>query len=123
MQQSTALFQLKFVNKSRERCQSETKVVDRVYKTDLPRLKRKLEELKEGFSKIGPSRTDWVGLRIDPLLRHADSLERLSRSEEFSEEFSHLRRGVALFRSDLVYLRGNVEALQKLLESERRSAK
>ena len=98
-------------------------MVDRVYKADLPRLKKKLEELKERYVEIGPSRTDWVRLRIDPLLRHADSLERLLHSEEFSEEFSHLRKGVALFHSDLVYLRENVEELEKLLESERRPAR
>ena len=98
-------------------------MVDRVYKADLPRLRKALEELKEGFSRLGPSRTDWVGLRIDPLIRHLDSLERLANSKEFSQEFSRLRKGVVLFHSDLVYLRENVKGLERLLESEKRPSK
>ena len=95
-------------------------MVDRVYKADLPRLRKALEELRAGFSGLGQSKTDWVKLRIDPLLRHADSLERLLTSKEFSPEFLRLRKGVALFHSDLVYLRENVKELQKLLQAERR---
>lgn len=98
-------------------------MVDRVYKTDLPRLRKALEELRQNFSGLSPSKTDWVKLRIDPLLKHLDSLEQLLNSKEFSAEFSHLRKGVALFHSDLVYLRKNVEELEKLLQSERKSMK
>ena len=98
-------------------------MVDREYKTDLPRLRKALEELRENFSSIGPSKTDWVKLRIDPLLKHLDLLEHLLNSKEFSSEFSHLRKGVALFHSDLVYLRKNVKELEKLLQSEKKSLK
>lgn len=97
-------------------------MVDRVYKEDLPLLRIALEELRRDFSKVD-SRTDWVRLRIDPLLEHLDSLERLSRSGEFSQEFSRLRRGVKLFLSDLVYLRENVKGLQELLKSEKNRRK
>jgi molecular chaperone GrpE (heat shock protein) len=96
-------------------------MVDRVYKEDLPRLRKALEELREDFSALGSSKTDWVKLRIDPLLKHLDSLEQLLHSREFSQEFSHLRKGVELFHSDLLYLRENVKGLKKLLQSERKS--
>jgi hypothetical protein len=95
-------------------------MVDRVYKEDLPRLRNKLENLRADFSELGPSGAIWAGLRIDPLLKHLDTLERLMHSEQFSGEFSRLTKGVELFHSDLVYLRQNVKGLQKLLLSERR---
>jgi len=96
-------------------------MVDRVYKADLPRLRKALEELRENFSDLGSSETDWVKLRIDPLLKHLDSLERLLHSNEFLREFSHLRKGVVLFHSDLAYFRENVKGLEKLLVSEKKS--
>lgn len=98
-------------------------MVDRVYKEDLPRLRMALEELRVRFSALGPSTTDWGKLRIEPLLRHVDSLEQLLNSEEFSPEFSRLRKGVVMFHSDLVYLRENVRALEEVLQSERKSLK
>jgi len=98
-------------------------MVDRVYKEDLSRLRKALEELRVNFSNIDSSKTDWAKLRIDPLLKHLDSLEQLLHSAEFSREFSHLRKGVALFHSDLVYLRENVKELKKLLQSEKKSSK
>jgi hypothetical protein len=55
------------------------------------------------------------------LLDHVKSLERLLRSPTFARETARLRRGVVMFRSDLVYLRENVKALKKILEIERRS--
>lgn len=97
-------------------------MVDRVYKEDLPRLRTALEELRENFSDLDSSKTDWVKLRIDPLLKHLDSLEQLLHSGEFSREFSHLRKGVLLFHSDMVYLRENVKGLKKLLQSEKKSS-
>jgi hypothetical protein len=97
-------------------------VVDRAYKTDLPKLRDSLQRLKEGFSDLGQTNTDWTTLRIDPLLDHLDALERLLHSREFSSEFSRLTKGVVLFHSDLVYFRTNVQGLKKLLESERRSS-
>jgi len=94
-------------------------MVDRVYKTDLPRLRKALEKLRDDFSKVESSKTDWTRLRIEPLLKHLDSLEQLAHSVEFSQEFSRLRKGVTLFHSDLVYLRENVKGLEKLLQSEK----
>jgi len=98
-------------------------MVDSVYKTGLPRLRKALERLKENFSNLDSSKTDWTKLRIEPLLKHLDSLEEILNSREFSREFSRLRQGVELFHSDLVYLRANVEALEKALQSEKNSLK
>jgi hypothetical protein len=98
-------------------------MVDRVYKADLPRLRKALEKLKEEFADRNPSRTDWTRLRIEPLLKHLDSLQELLQSEEFSREFSHLRKGVRLFHSDLVYLRENVKGLEEVLRSEKSRSK
>jgi hypothetical protein len=96
-------------------------MVDRVYKAELPRLRNALEKLRENFSDLDSSTTDWTKLRIEPLLKHLDSLEQLLHSEEFSGEFSRLRKGVRLFHSDLVYLRENVKGLEKVLQSEKKS--
>jgi molecular chaperone GrpE (heat shock protein) len=98
-------------------------MVDRVYKASLPRLKADLERLREEFSRLGSTKTDWIELRIDPLLRHLDTLEELLRSEKHSLESSRLRKGVTLFHSDLVYLRENVRGLERVLDSERKSQK
>ncbi len=97
-------------------------MVDRVYKADLPRLRKALEKLKVEFSDLD-SKTDWTKLRIDPLLKHLESLEQLLHSPEFSQEFSRLRKGVGMFHSDLVYLRENVKGLEKVLRSEKKPAK
>jgi uncharacterized protein (UPF0216 family) len=92
-------------------------MVDRVYKHDLPRLRKTLEELRDGFSRI-ETRTDWSRIRIEPLLKHIESLEEVLASDDFSKESSRLTNGVAVFHSDLVYFRTNVQVLKKLLESE-----
>ena len=94
-------------------------MVDRVYKGGIPELRKALERLRQEFSRED-SRTDWVHLRIDPVLKHAKELERLVASRKFAREFSRLTKGVALFHSDLVYLRANVQALQRLLRAERK---
>jgi predicted RNase H-like nuclease (RuvC/YqgF family) len=93
-------------------------MVDRVYKAQIPALRNTLEKLREDFVNLG-SKTDWTKLRIEPLLRHLESLEELLESEEFSREFSRLRKGVELFHSDLVYFRTNVKGLKKILQSEK----
>jgi len=93
-------------------------MVDRVYKNGLPQLKNALEKLREDFANLG-SKTDWTRLRIEPLLRHLESLEELLESDEFSRELSRLTKGVELFHSDLVYFRTNVKGLKKLLQSEK----
>jgi hypothetical protein len=98
-------------------------MVDRVYKLALPRFRTDLERLRRDFSSLGMTKTNWVELRIDPLLRHLDSLEQLLHSKEHSLESSRLRMGVAMFHSDLVYLRENVEGLERVLRSERKSLK
>ena len=94
-------------------------MVDRVYKHDLPALRNALEKLSGDFSNLG-SKTDWAKLRIEPLLRHLESLEQSLESKEFSRESSRLTKGVELFHSDLVYFRTNVKGLKKILESEKR---
>jgi hypothetical protein len=95
-------------------------MVDRVYKASLPAFKESLNRLKVEFSEVG-SGTDWTTLRIDPLLRHVDSLERILNSREFSRESSRLTRGVVFFHSDLEYLRKNIQGLEALLESKKPS--
>jgi hypothetical protein len=94
-------------------------MVDRVYKGAIPALKKDLEQLRKEFTKL-KSNTDWAHLRVDPVLKHAGELRRLVSSRRFSSEFARLNKGVALFHSDLVYLRTNVKELQKLLETERK---
>jgi len=94
--------------------------MDRSYMEDIPKTKRALEELKKEFSGVA-STTDWAKLRIEPLLDHVKSLERLLRSPKFARETARLRRGVVMFHSDLVYLRENVKALKQVLDVERRS--
>jgi len=98
-------------------------MVDRVYKEDLPKSRKKLQDLKQEFAKLGPSGTRWARLRIDPLLVHIDTLEHLIHSDEFAGESSILPKGVELFHSDLVYLRQNIKGLHNLLLSERRRLK
>ena len=95
-------------------------MVDRVYKSGLPELRNALETLREEFSNLG-SKTDWTKLRVEPLLRHSESLVKLLESEEFSREASRLRKGVVLFHSDLVYFRTNVKGLKKILQSEKKA--
>jgi hypothetical protein len=94
-------------------------MVDRVYKHDLSRLRATLEGLRIEFSGVD-SKTDWVKLRIDPLLKHTQSLEQVLDLEEFSQESSRLRTGVTMFHSDLVYLRSNVKTLKEILQVEKR---
>jgi hypothetical protein len=94
--------------------------MDRSYKEDIPKAKRALGKLKKEFSGVA-STTDWTKLRIEPLLDYVESLERLLRSPKFARETARLRRGVAMFHSDLVYFRENVKALKKILEVEKRS--
>ena len=94
--------------------------MDRSYKEDIPKTRRALEKLRQEFSGVA-STTNWTKLRIEPLLDHVKSLERLLRSPKFARETARLRRGVVMFHSDLVYLRVNVKALKEILEVERRS--
>lgn len=90
-------------------------MVDRVYKSAWPALRKALLELKTEFSRIEPT-TDWVRLRIDPLLRHLELLEKTVRSWEGAR----LRGAVPMLHSDLVYFRKNVEGLKRVLSSEQR---
>jgi len=98
-------------------------MVDKVYKSALPRYRADLLRLRKDFSSLGSTRTNWIELRINPLLRHLDSLENLLHSEEYSLESSRLRKGVMLFHSDLIYLRDNIRGLERVLRSERKSLK
>jgi len=92
-------------------------MVDRVYRSGIPALRKELEALRGEFSTLH-LKTDWVRLRIVPLLKHARELERLVSSQRFSREYSRLSRGVAQFHSDLVYLRTNSKELRKILQIE-----
>jgi hypothetical protein len=96
-------------------------MVDRVYQSDLPQLRKALADLKARAARLG-SRTDWANLRVAPVLAHAENLERLLKSRTHAREIARLHKGVALFHSDLVYLRTNVKLLEQLVESEARSA-
>ncbi len=94
-------------------------MVDRVYRADIPRLREALVRLEGEFSAIDKG-SDWARLRIEPLLRHAEALEELLGSPGFSDESSRLRGIVEMLHSDLVYLRENVKALEKILESKKK---
>ena len=94
--------------------------MDRSYKEDVPHAKRALEGLKKDFSGVA-STTDWVRLRVEPLLGHVKALDRLLKSPKFARETARLRRGVVMFHADLVYLRENVKTLKRILEDERKS--
>lgn len=89
-------------------------MVDRVYKRALGDFRADLGELREGFRRI-ESKTDWNGLRVEPLLKHVDSLEAIIKSERFASEVSRLKWGVSMFHADLVYLRHNILELRKTL--------
>lgn len=97
-------------------------MVDRVYKSSLPRFANQLNELRKEFSDLD-SKTDWVKLRIDPLIRHLNSLEGLLENRQYSGEFARLTKGVASFHADLVYFRTNIEELGKILRAEKRSVR
>ncbi len=94
--------------------------MDRSYKEDVPALRRALEALRREFARLD-SRTDWKRLRIEPLLAHARGLERLMKSPKFARETSRLPGGVAMFHSDLVYLRNNVKTLRAILRKATRA--
>jgi len=93
-------------------------MVDRVYRSDLPRLRKILLNMKKELSQMGPS-TDWVRLRIDPLLAHVDQLRAMIRIWDSSRR----RGGVPMLHSDLIYFRENVKGLKLVLASERRRSR
>ena len=95
--------------------------MDRTYKQDIPFVTKRLEHMRDEFAGVD-SKTDWTMLRIEPLLEHAKSLDRLIHAKHFARETARLRRGVAMFHADLVYFRENVYELKKLLESEKKRA-
>jgi hypothetical protein len=91
-------------------------MVDRVYKTDIPAVRKALEKLRAEFSKLDTA-TDWTKLRVDPLLRHVKQLEQQLQNQGSSR----LKRGVTMFHSDLVYFRQNLKGLNVVLQSEKKS--
>lgn len=93
-------------------------MVDRVYKGAIPSFRAALRDLKREFSELRP-RTDWNRLRVEPLLKHVESLQAILESPRFSQEVSRLTRGTPMFHSDLAYLRENVKALQDVLRREK----
>lgn len=92
--------------------------MDRVYLAGIPRYAKDLEELRAEMADL-KSKTDWVKLRVEPLLAHAESLNRLLKSPRFAKETGRLRKGVAMFHADLVYLRTNLKELKAILAAER----
>ena len=66
--------------------------MDRSYKEDIPKTKKALEKLKKEFSGVA-STTDWTRLRIEPLLDHVKSIERLLRSPKFARETGTVKKG------------------------------
>jgi hypothetical protein len=95
--------------------------MDRVYKSDIPASVSELERLQREFARLDRA-TDWNKLRIEPVLAHAKSLDRLLRSTEFARETARLRRGVGMFHADLVYLRENIRGLKAVLAAETKSS-
>jgi len=93
--------------------------MDRSYKEDIPKFRAILEEMREEFAEIGAT-TNWTGLRIEPLLEHALRLDHIMKSPKFVRETARLRKGVAMFHADLVYLRTNIKELKALLVEEKR---
>ena len=94
--------------------------MDKAYKSDIPRHKKTLLDLKREFLRISTS-TDWTKLRIEPLLKHVSALERLLLAPQFSSESARLRKGVVMFHADLVYIRANIKALKEILAAETKS--
>jgi hypothetical protein len=90
-------------------------VVDKVYKKNIPSLRKAIEQLRKQFSSI-KSKTDWTKLRIQPLLQHAKQLELQLKTQGTAR----LNRGVRMFHSDLVYLQQNVNGLKVVLASEKK---
>lgn len=95
--------------------------MDRVYKGAFRSFRAELEELRDGFAQI-ESKSDWNRLRVEPLMKHVDSLEAIMKSKRFSGEVSRLRRGVSMFHSDLVYFRDNIRELRKILRLAQRAS-
>ena len=91
-------------------------MVDRVYKANIPALRKSLEKLKKEFSGLR-STTDWTRVRVEPLIRHAKQLE----GQLKKQGSARLSKGVGMFHSDLVYLRDNVTALKRIAQSEKES--
>jgi hypothetical protein len=93
-------------------------MVDRVYRADLPELRKSLLDLRRDFFDLDTS-TDWVRLRINPLLAHIDQLRAVIRIWDSSR----LRGAVPLLHADLVYFRNNVRGLRRILASEQRMSR
>ena len=91
------------------------RMVDRVYRTNLPSLRKSLLNMRREFSALDTS-TDWVRLRVDPLLAHIDQLRAMIGIWDSSRH----RGAVPLLHADLVYFRKNVRGLRRVLAVERR---
>lgn len=92
--------------------------MDRVYKEDVPAAIEALEQLRAELTELTP-RTDWIGLRIEPLLAHARALVAVMRSPRHARATTRLSRGVVMFRSDLIYLRDNLRSLRAIVAAEK----
>ena len=88
--------------------------MDRSYKEDIRKFKAALEQLKKNLSAHG-TKTDWMQLRVEPLLEHVKRLDQILKSPRFAREAVRLREGVAMFRADLDYLRTNIKILKGII--------
>ena len=104
---------------SEERTPWANRLMDRSYKEDIPKIRKALEALRSELAELR-STTNWTKLRIEPLLEHVKYLERVLGSPKFARETARLRRGVAMFRADLVYFRENIKELKKIVAIESR---
>lgn len=80
------------------------------YVFKLEELKSELEKLQDKFTKIEPS-TDWNKIRIEPLLRHLDTLKNVIGNNQSAVRDE-------LIKSDLEYFDRNIEGLKTVLRSE-----
>ncbi len=95
--------------------------MDKAYQEDIPKYRHALEALRVEFAATA-TETNWRKLRLEPLLRHVRSLERILESPKYARETARLRRGVSMFHADLVYLRANIQGLREILKNEREKA-
>lgn len=84
-------------------------MVDHVYARSLPSFRERLARLRRRFRALGPVGEAWIATRVDPLARHVRALERRL-------DAPMPRGAVPMLRSDLIYLRANLAALEDVLD-------
>jgi hypothetical protein len=96
-------------------------MVDRMYRRSLPRLRASLERLRRDFARFDAGGAAWIAVRIDPLLRHARALEARLAALGGARVPARFTGAVPMLHADLVYLRANVAALERILDARRRA--